>query len=149
MARSGSCPSLRKTRAIEIHVKCHSFQLSTQTCNASCQQGRFYLQKGGQLGLQSLPSPRHTCTCPWAGYISQYAEPAPRSAGSHPWSSSVPALGGSESRAGARGCRQLCAAGMHQGQPFCSPFPLAPSFTVLLSYCHPLGTSLREGGGLA
>lgn len=80
VAWSGSCPSLRKTRAIEIHVKCHSFQLSTQTFNASCQQGRFYLQKGGQLGLQFLPSPRHTCTCPRAGHISQHAEPAPRSA---------------------------------------------------------------------
>lgn len=109
MAWSGSCPSLRKTRAIEIHVKCHSFQLSTQTFNASCQQGRFYLQKGGQLGLQFLPSPRHTCTCPRAGHISQHAEPAPHSIVPIPgaalcrhWEAVSPVLG---HRAAALRCR--------------------------------------------
>lgn len=71
MAQSGSCPSLRKIRVIEIHGKCQSFQLSPQTFDASCQQGRFYLQNGGQLGLQSLLSPRHRCACPRASSISQ------------------------------------------------------------------------------
>lgn len=109
---------------------------------------KILLAKGGTAWTSVPAFPKAHVYLPlgWLHLPARRACPLLRS--SHPWSSAVPALGGSESRAGARGCRQLCAAGMHQGQPFCSPFPLAPSFTVLLSYCHPLGTSLQEGGGL-
>lgn len=57
-----------------------------------------------------------------------------------PWGQQVPGW--------RTGCRLLCVvgvSGVQWGQPFCSPLPPA---LLLLSYCHPLGTRLREGGGL-
>lgn len=129
-----------------------------QCSGLSCLMSVKYILLPKGLGLQFLLSSVHICVWFRAGSISLMmgAQSCAPIQSSHP-------LGTGDWRTGAKllqlwetacagwhtGCCQLCVISAHQGQLFCSPFPPALGFTVLLSNCHPLGTSLREGRELA